>query len=189
MSKVYIREESNCIKSVTDPGNGGEWDSYTESAYDYSLSSAVRVVEGQEPENRWILGSEYEVHGEWPNKDEVYAVVVRYSDGSTFGRSTGHGSIQAVLGTAKEAEALAAAIVPDVRPNNNGYYGYRGITWESCREALAAATGHKIGKDFYLCWTGYFSSLEDVEVHRLFVRDSTDFKEHQSNPKIKRKGY
>ena len=82
----------------------------------------------------------FQCEGQVPS--HLYVVVVRYYDGNTFGRTCGYGHIEAVLKTKEEAEILEKRIWED-----NDFISYRG----------------------YNPWHGYFSGLEDVEVHKVMV--------------------
>lgn len=74
---------------------------------------------------------------------EVHIVVVRYKDGDTFGTSHGNFYIEGVYATYDEAYNVSEAIY------NKTYKG---------------------GEYNYVPWEGYFSSLEDVEIHTRTVR-------------------
>jgi len=66
----------------------------------------------------------------------LWVVVARYYDGGTFGSTSGYGSIEGVFETDVEAQEMEQKI----------------------RIGKAPGEGYKP-------WAGYFSGLEDVEVH------------------------
>ncbi|AVD99299.1 hypothetical protein SEA_BILLNYE_116 [Streptomyces phage BillNye] len=79
--------------------------------------------------------------------DTVYAVIVRYSTGDTFGREEGLAICLDVFTDADKAEELAKAAreVDEFRMTVNGV-------------------------EYYVSWVGYFEHLEDVVVEELVVR-------------------
>lgn len=88
-------------------------------------------------------GSNIEVSREIYEAAEVYVVIVRYQDGDSFGTSHGNWCVAGVATTAEEARKIeAAARLPQ---KDHSHY----------RE-----------------WDGYFSGLEEVEIHAFRVRDA-----------------
>lgn len=79
--------------------------------------------------------------------DTVYVVVVRYSDGDTFGSSSGNYDFRLVTRIPELAVKTRLAI-------ENGTYKDTKNEWES--------PGH-------YRWQHYFASLEHVEIHKLTV--------------------
>ena len=81
--------------------------------------------------------------------DTLYVIVVRYSDGDTFGQSTGNYHFELATKDANKAVEVKNAIVAGTykreRPEDVDH-------WYD-----------------YLEWTGYFNSLEDVELHKMVV--------------------
>jgi hypothetical protein len=71
-----------------------------------------------------------------PKPNGLWVVVARYSDGGTFGSTSGYGSIEGVYDTRKEAQARA--------------------------DELEKGGSSRKG---YTPWTGYFSDFEGVEIH------------------------
>ncbi len=82
--------------------------------------------------------------------DTVYAVIVRYSTGDTFGREEGLAICVDVFTDEAKADALAEVI------RDHGSDGEFRINHE--------------GVEYYCSWVGYFESLEDVLVETLVVR-------------------
>lgn len=80
-------------------------------------------------------------------QDYVYLVVVRYQDGNTFGTTYGYWNVHLVTTDQKEAVDRRADIL-------NG--------------TLPKAPGTN-----YHPWEGYFTHLEDVEIHAFKLKDDT----------------
>lgn len=148
--------------------------------WEYTSCTGGGICEGQENDdwpNHEHEYKEHEVHGVYSKdaKDgrgwscynesidvefepvtgaEVFLVVVTYGSGSTFGSSSGN---VCVVGCYDE-EAHADSIATDIRADDNDTdRDYRRSGKKSRKERF---TGYK-------AWTGYFESLQGVEVHRL----------------------
>ena len=91
--------------------------------------------------------------------DTVYAVVVDYASGDTFGRSGGYAQIMDVFKTFEEAEGL-----------------YRECTahQELGRERPITQGVSYGGQDYYVAWDGFFESVNSMEVWHLVVRGGSD---------------
>lgn len=74
--------------------------------------------------------------------NKVYAVLVRYYDGGTFGRTCGYHKFEGIFDNRKAAESVAAAL--------KDKYGHR---WERSYDGNP--------------WTGYFAGFEGVSVEKL----------------------
>ena len=74
-------------------------------------------------------------------EDYVYLVIVRYSDGNTFGTTYGHWDVYLVTTDQKEAADMGESIRNNTLP-------------KGARKP----------------WDGYFSSLEDVEIHAFKLK-------------------
>lgn len=85
--------------------------------------------------------------------DHLYIVVVRYSSGSTFGRTHGHWHIEGAYKTYDEAEKIEMAI-----SKGTGWYDPEKDYGD---RAYPGRTG--------MPWVGYFESLEGATVERLDV--------------------
>jgi hypothetical protein len=148
--------------------------------WEYTHCSGGEICEGQEDDSYPSRETEYknhEVHGvhskdakdgrgwscynesidvefEPVTGTEVFLVVVTYSDGDTFGSSSGNVSVVGCY----EEEAQADSIASDIRADDmDADREYRRNIKRSKKERF---TGYK-------AWTGYFNGLEGVEVHRL----------------------
>jgi hypothetical protein len=83
--------------------------------------------------------------------DAIYAVVVHYSTGDTFGRSEGCIDIPIAFVNLDEANKVAKEIDSfDYRTEKNSKHQFQ---------------DEKYG--FHKCWTGYFETLNGVEVKKL----------------------
>lgn len=74
--------------------------------------------------------------------DELYLAVVRYRTGDTFGTTTGAWHVVGVAPTYKIAELM---LKEATAPSEPGDYSH------------------------YKPWEGYFESLEDTEIHKLYL--------------------
>lgn len=86
--------------------------------------------------------------------DSVYAVVVDYESGDTFGRWGGYAQIMDVFSTLEEAEGL-----------------YRECVAHAEQTVKRIAQGVEYaGKSYYVAWDGHFESVNDIEVWHLVIR-------------------
>jgi hypothetical protein len=83
--------------------------------------------------------------------DTVYAVILRYSTGDTFGREDG----QTICLDVFSSKELAEGLVQAVRDHEDNGYEFR---------------MHYEGREYYTSWVGHFESLEDVFVETLVVK-------------------
>jgi hypothetical protein len=77
---------------------------------------------------------------------DVWVVVVRYGTGGTFGHTNGAWQVMGAFEHQGQAEKLRTSINDDTYVAENNY---------GCG---------------YICWKGYFESLQDVEVHKMTVQ-------------------
>jgi hypothetical protein len=87
--------------------------------------------------------------------DMVYAVVVDYKSGDTFGQQGGYAQIMDVFGTFEEAEGL-----------------YREcMALNEARSYTRITQGIEFqGKHYYVAWDGFFESVNSMEVWHLVIR-------------------
>lgn len=78
---------------------------------------------------------------------KVYAVIVHYSDGDTFNHNSGKVTIPAICSSWETANIIKKSIEDDT---------------------------YLKGQDMYLEWTGYFNSLQYVEVEEFDVQDQLE---------------
>jgi hypothetical protein len=112
------------------------WSGYSESRKHFHLKSVAR--KGQ---TGYHSCEKYNLTEEAPNK--AFLVIVRYTDGGTFGCTHGYWTLRGVFKTRGEAEGMAKSIRD---------------------ESYEEVPGQQ-----YLAWTGYFASLEDVEIHAVVI--------------------
>jgi hypothetical protein len=99
--------------------------------------------------------------------DYVYAVVVTYTTGSTFGRESGNKAFAGLVNDANKAHDLAEAIKDHERWINSSAYRklpYEQRGWEST--SYLDFEGERI---YTGTWTGYFESIDYVDVVRVAV--------------------
>lgn len=112
----------------------GSWS----ASYDFEVLSFC-VDAPNDPEFDWPTESDIDASDE-NIPEEMYCVWVRYSDGDSFGRSTGNGRIVGLFKYEDLAHKLAQSIADDsYTPKGSGYK----------------------------TWNGYFNRLESVEVNRI----------------------
>lgn len=128
---------------------------------------AVQVALSK-PEGRFGQGlTEMEIPGTVEKGDWVYAVIVTYTTGNTFGSNSGNQAFAALLTEADKAFNLAEAIKAHERMINSREwrskpYSERG--WEN--ESYLEFEGER----YYTgTWTGYFESIDTVDVTRVAV--------------------
>jgi hypothetical protein len=79
--------------------------------------------------------------------DVVFAVVVRYATGDTFGRDGGQTTVMDVFTDAHKATGL----------------------YQACQSEKDFSLTFE-GKQYYVAWNGYFETLESVDIQTLVVR-------------------
>lgn len=127
--------------STTETSTGGEpesddeWCHHSDTVRSVSFDSVSR-----NPQGFWGCGTSFEVSQEVYESDKVFLVIVRYSDGGTFGRTTGNWEILGSFLTEQEALTMATSIEDGTMEKNSKY-------------------------PYALPWVECFNSLEDVEVH------------------------
>lgn len=94
--------------------------------------------------------------------DIVSVVVVRYSDGDTFGRSRGNYSFWGAFKDPKRAQKLKDLIETD-----NGLNIRYNEESKKSEEAIRAVALHEYASLYD--WRGYFNSLERVEIYQMSI--------------------
>jgi len=100
--------------------------------------------------------------------DTVYLVVVRYSDGDTFGHSTGNYSFWGAYKNVERAKNLKELIKKDAELIKNRHASKKEMiriqnkSEKLCNQIMELATNPYASK---YNWHGYFNDLEDVEIH------------------------
>jgi hypothetical protein len=158
MTKVVVTTElENHVTRRSDPDD--RWDIGDEEG----CVSNVIAYETEELQNYYgdSFGKELDVEV----GGIVYAVVVDYSSGCTFGRTGAQGKVLDVFTDPKEAEALAeAALKPD---------GYR-KDWGDRQVPTFDFSFEHNGQEYYRDWVGYFEDLQDLSVWEVQVRKRYD---------------
>lgn len=138
---------------------GGEAEDPTDRWTSHADAYREVIFEGlykNKPEHRFFCHSK-EIDPALLDLDTVYMVVARYYDGDTFGRTYGHWHIYSFRATEEEARKDEEEIRNSVNEENT-YKNYRP-------------------------WLGYFSGLEDVEIHCMPFEEK-DFVEDNKRSKI-----
>ena len=90
--------------------------------------------------------------------DTVYAVVVDYESGNTFGRAGGYAQIMDVFETFEEAEGLYRECVAHA---------------EQAVKRISQGVEYA-GKSYYVAWDGLFESVNHIEVWHLVIRGGSE---------------
>ncbi len=150
MAKVVVSTEVETYQV-----QGPESDYLRGEPYSYrgeTGGSVTNVVAYLEETERQYYGDGHGkvIEGAAPG-DTVYAVVVEYTTGDTFGRDGGQSKVLDVFTDAAEAAALAQR-AEEHNYNTDGF----GFTHN--------------GVDYYTPWCGYFESLDKIEVWDIQIR-------------------
>ncbi len=138
--ELYIKTTESSYGG--EPESDDQWCHHSDVVRTVSFDSVSR----NRGSGFWGCGESFEVSKEVFNSDRVYLVIVRYSDGGTFGRTVGNWHVQDAFVDEESALKLASSILD--------------------------RTYEKENPQAYKPWIGYFSGLEDVEVHCFTVRDN-----------------
>ena len=111
---VYVSYKSDCVNVIEDTlGEDGPYSGFKKDAWDFALGKAFVT-----PPNYTPYWEHVELVGAVKAPDHVYVLYVRYSDGNTFGRSSGLGAIVKAYVNEKDA-------IKDQQLIKNGKYpGY-----------------------------------------------------------------
>lgn len=136
-------------------GEDGPWSGYREEDIYLTVNSLRRDTNDAFCESIKVTEDMF-------NADELFLVVVRYSDGSTFGQTSGLYEFVAAFDNEKDCKELREEIKLDARKSS---YGFRpktkNINYSSSRGLL------------YTPWKGYFARLSSVEILSLPVLDKS----------------
>jgi hypothetical protein len=127
--------------------------------------SDTAVVALTKPDGRFGYSlEEIEVAGDVKPGDWVFMVTVTYTTGNSFGTQSGSKTLAAVLLDADKAFQLADAIKAHENKINSSEWKRTPHTWEE--KAYIEFDGQKISAGD---WTGYFESIDYVNVDRVAV--------------------
>jgi hypothetical protein len=140
---LYIKyRDSEHGGEICEGEENDPYPSHERKYYDYSYDFATRTF----PTGNTSFGryKSLTVEPEVFSGDKIFLAIVIYSDGDTFGSSSGHHEIIGGFSTRKEAEELLSHVTKDGYDNRpEGFYP----------------------------WNGYFSSLEGKTVIKLDIED------------------
>lgn len=147
--KIWLNVSRECIRDFDDGERFGSWEKVYKCEV---LSFSKEENETRSPwKNSWdtfdISQKEYDAI-----TDSVWAVVVTYSDGDTFGSSSGNIEVACLTVDLEVAKECAAAISKDGR--NSGHF-------DTFRESHPGICKH------YSSWTGYFNGVEGIDIIHL----------------------
>ena len=95
--------------------------------------------------------------------DQVWILVVRYSDGDSFGKTSGNWKIESVYASFKEAHSVEEMILEDEKLYREWKWGNPSYMGKP-KEALPEMRYKK-----YKCWRDCSGGLEDVKVQSFTV--------------------
>ena len=132
MTTVYVTTHRRQLESVYTPEldadsneMDGPYDGFRSSQHEFKVTGAQL----DEPERTpytpadLIDSWDFQIPG-FGEPEEIYVVWVQYSDGDTFGHSTGLGQVLGAFHTLREAEAMQAAIMMDGSPIQGPWHDY-----------------------------------------------------------------
>lgn len=157
--KLYIRYEE-----TSTGGDRLSCEPYSDREPEYRTFEILGAYRNGEAD---IGTDEFTVNFDLTKVSRVFAVVVRYSTGDTFGHSYGHHYFEGIYKSEDEAIKIAESIKAYDRYNDKNrkdkseYWQYKELKKLSSKPC-----------DYvYLPWAGYFERLEDVELHELSLQD------------------
>lgn len=142
MSKVYFDVQHYCTYDYGSPEPYGQW----QKEWDFSLGKASLT------ETRWHGPESYT--GDEPLKagDTIYAVVALWSSGDSFGNSSRGSYDFCVINRDPMFAAANLAIL-------------EAVTEDAAQVKLWLDTGEQV--PYYASWTGYFESLDSLELREF----------------------
>lgn len=152
MSRVKVVAETNeWVTRDADPDD--KWDHGDTAG---SVSNVYAELT-DEAEGEWSYHGELVKElGNLKPGDTVYAVVVDYESGDTFGRSGGYAQVMDVFDDMATAEGLYRECVAYHERDKRAAKVVQGVQF--------------LGRDYYVSWDGYFESVNDIEVWQLVIR-------------------
>lgn len=136
-----VYDETRSGGNICEGEEDSDWPNRDPEYIEVSFTALYR----NPPENRFFYDS-FEVSEEVYNAEQVYMAVVRYSDGDTFGYTSGYWSVEGIFSSQSEAEKLLSKLD---------------------NEASQPFTMGKYTK----AWHGYFGSFEGTQVEFLTVQE------------------
>jgi len=151
--KVYVSVQTHSwVTQEADPDDSWDRDN-TAMAID-----EVTVYKSENENTKRYWYPDLEVDAE-PG-DMVYVVILRYSDGDTFGNDDGNYDVADVFKT--EIEALELQ-------NHFNQWKPEYTKWGSSRSV--PFTTEFNGKEYRVPWAGYFEQYESVDIYPCLVRE------------------
>jgi hypothetical protein len=147
---IWINISRKCVRDYHDGKEWGDWEKiYVCDVLGFSKSE-------QETKQFWanswdvfhLSQSEYE-----RIDDTLWVVAVTYGDGDTFGESSGELAIACATVDYEKAAACAEAIKKDGSNRSKEFDSFAKLSPGICAS--------------YAAWSGYFNSLEGVEIIKL----------------------
>ena len=103
--RVVVKEETHCTYSHREPEDYGAWEQH----FDYEITGVFIV----DDDYKLSYGEEgYRIPDD---SEDAYVIHMIYSDGDSFGRSTGNGVILGVFGTSEAANLAYDEIKKQVK--------------------------------------------------------------------------
>jgi hypothetical protein len=144
---LWLRYEEKCRTISDNYGEDGPYTGFSEEEKEFK----PLYLKLTEPKEKLFHGVEkLEVDFDPKDCTKLYLVVVRYTDGGTFGTTHGYHVVKGIFKDDDSAYDFKKQIEDGKLPKST--YDFGGRTQECMHE-----------------WEGYFASLDSVEVHRLEV--------------------
>lgn len=152
--ELYFEIENDCVRDWHDGEKYGSW----ERTYDSSLK---KISRNKDLLSKWNFEA-HRVNDEVYDAQNLYAVVVTYSGGDTFGNSEGNLALAFVTENADEAIGAKDAILEQEQYEYESKYSFREKTgkkpkWDESFRDHPKSTGRSP-------WNGYFEHVTSVDI-------------------------
>lgn len=137
---------------VINHSTGDSWhDGEEYGAWESHSNNSIAGISLVKDKDYWDVIADFDVK----RGDIVYLVFVEYSTGDSFGHSSGNISYVAVFKTEDKAWAV--------------YNTIKNQDWDEKHDLTYVSESGKEMTDGWACWSGYFESIENIEVKELIV--------------------
>lgn len=158
---LVVEYDYTTIVEEREQNGESEWDYSWRTEYDFNLVSAKIYYEDS---HRAFSNYDTDVIVNYAGEagDEVFVVVMRYTDGDSFGTSTGHADVIGTFTSAAKAAEQAALIE---LYHVNGRTDPMRLPFEYHENGKA----HVTYGTYYSAAGGYFNSLTGIEIYKMVV--------------------
>ena len=154
MSNKKYNKKYELYINVKETSTGGEPESNESYCQHSDIIKNVKFISVFKtiPDDCFWTPNSFEVSEEVYNSEKIYLVIVRYSDGGSFGSTRGNWDIFKAFTDVEDALKMSQSINRKTLKKDYPEYS----------------------KTLYFPWEGYFCSLEDVEVHCFNVLETKE---------------